>query len=277
MPARVARRSILRTTTLAAAAATSTAALAVAAPTAMAASAPKGTLSSSEYRQLTAEQAAYRKLTQRKRVTWTQIAAVCHTVGRSTALLSSVRTNCDTGVGVDQSLAGFYADLDRCAALTTNTTTGTTTTATGTTTTGTSTTITGTTTTGGSGVLLTPAELKLFACLQPEYAVIGRAVKSLYSAQAGLRSQVLARDFAGRCRLTLAPSTAQLKALSHFAATSRQLAADVALITKVANGQAPASALNGTQIKDDSAAFAAAGKAFEHLHRPQKLSVCPHR
>lgn len=250
------------------------------------ASPPKGTLTSVEYRQLSAEQAAFKRLEHNKRATWNQVYAVCRTVGQSTALLKSVRSNCDTGVGIDQALAGFFTDVERCAALSTSTTTttptgttttGTTTTGTTTTgtTTGTTTTGTGTTTTGSSGAVLTQAELSLFACLQPEYAVIGRAAESVYQAQSGLRGQVLARDFVGRCRLTLAPTTTQLTVLKRFVATSRQLAADVALITKVAEKHAPASALKGDQIKSDSAAFNTAGRAFSRLHRPQKLSVCP--
>jgi hypothetical protein len=260
---------------------------------AMATVAPKDSLTSTEYKQLTTEQVAFKKLDHKKQVTWSQIYTACHTVGQSTALLRSVRSNCETGVGIDQSLDGFYADVERCSALSTGTTTtttptttgtGTTTTATGTTTTGTGTTTTdtgttttdtGTTTTGSSA--LTPAELKLFACLQPEYAVISRGVKSVYEGQTGLRTQVLARDFAGRCLLTLAPTTTQLKALKRFAKTSKQLSADVSLITKVANGHAPASTINDKQVESDSASFSAAGKAFESLHRPQKLSVCPHQ
>jgi hypothetical protein len=261
----------------------------------------KASLSSTEYTQLTAEQVAFKKLEHKKRLTWNDIYAACHKVGQSTALLRSVRANCETGVGIDQSLDGFYADVERCAALsgeTTTTGTGTTTTATGTTTTGTGTTTTptGTTTTGtgttttptgttttGTGTTttgsgdLTPVELKLFACLEPEYAVISRAAKSVYEGQAGLRTQVLARGFAGRCLFTLAPTTAQLKTLKRFVTTSRQLSADVSLITKVANGHAPASAINDKQVESDSASFSAAGKAFEKLHRPQKLSVCSHQ
>jgi hypothetical protein len=235
-----------------------------------------------------------KKLLKKKNLTWNELYAACHTVGQSTALLKSVRSNCDTGIGIDQSLGGFYSDLERCSALstttTTTTTTPTTTTSTGTTTTGTTTTGTGTTTTAtgttttGTGTTtttgvgtLTPAQLKLYACLEPEYAVIGRAAESVYQAQAALRSQVLARKFVGRCLFTLAPTTAQLKALKRFAATSKLLAKDIALLSKVANGQEPASAVNGAQIEKDASAFDTAGTAYAAIHRPQKLSVCPHQ
>jgi hypothetical protein len=205
-------------------------------------------------------------------------------------LVQSVRSNCDTGIGFDRSLNGFDTDLNRCATLSTGTTTSptpTSTTTTGTTTTGTGTTTTGTTTTGttttGTGTtttstgVLTAAEIQLYACLEPEYAVISRAAESIYKAQAALRRKVLARDFVGRCRLTLAPTVAQLRALTRFVATSRQLTRDIALVTKVANGQAPSSAIDEAQIVKDATAFDNAAKAFGALHRPQKLSVCPHQ
>ena len=293
--------------TVLAAAAVLAVAVAAAVPAFAAAPSPKGTLTATEYKQLTTEQAAYKKLLHRKRLTWNDVYAVCHTVGQSTGLLQSVRANCDTGVGIDQALGGFDADAQRCSALATGTTTGTTTTPTGTTTTGTGTTTTGsttgttttgtgttttgtatgTTTTGtgttttGTGTTttptgLTPTDLKLFACLQPEYAVISRAVKSVYTHQTALRGQVLSRHFIGRCLLTLAPTKEQLHALDRFSTTAKQLAVDVALITKVAGGQAPESAIDGSQIERDSLAFGAAAKAFGVLHRPQNLSVCPH-
>lgn len=238
---------------------------------------PKGALTAAEYGQLTAEQVAFKKLQHDKRLTWNAIYGMCSKVGRSTALLKSIRTNCDTGVGIEQSLIGFYADVQRCSALSTNTTTtGTTTTPTGTTTTGTTTTGTTTTSTTTSSPTLSPAELKVYACLDPEYAVIGRAAASVDKAQSALRSQVLVRHFTGRCLLTLAPTKQQLHALGRFVATAKQLAKDVELITKVADGQEPMSSINGAQIERDSAAFGQASGAYAHLHRPQNLSVCPH-
>jgi hypothetical protein len=269
--------------------------IAISVPALAAAPGPKGTLTSTEYQKLTAEQVAFKKLDKKKNLTWNDFYKACHTVGQSTALMQSVRSNCDIGIGIDQSLSGFYADVERCSALSgtststtttpTSTTTGTTTT--GTTTTGTGTTTTGTTTTGttttgtgttttGSGEL-TPDQLKLFACLEPEYAVISRAAESVYTAQSSLRRHVLARAFVGACRLTLAPTIAQLKALTKFVSTSRQLTKDVALITKVSNGQAPSSAIDAAQIDSDAKAFDSAAKAFAEIHRPQKLSVCPHQ
>jgi hypothetical protein len=264
-------------------------AVAAAVPATAAAPGPKGTLTAVEYQQLINEQVAYNKLKHKKNLTWNDFYAVCHDVGQSTRLTQSIRANCETGVGIDQSLVGFYSDLDRCSALSTNTTTTTTptsTTTTGTTTTGTGTTTTGTTTTGttttatgttttGAGQL-SPADLKLLACMQPEYAVISRAVKSIYNSQVALRKQVVARKFVGRCELTLAPTTAQLHDLAIWVKSAKQLAADVTLISEVSNGSQPASAINGPQVNADALAFDAAAKAFEKVKRPQKLSVCPH-
>ena len=267
-------------------AAVAAAAVAVSAPALAAAPAPKGALTAAEYAELNTEQATFKKLEHDKRLTWDALYAVCNKVGRSTALLQSVRLNCDTGVGFDQSLGGFYADAQRCSALETTTTTTTTTTpgttTTGTTTTGTTTTgttTTGTTTTGTTttGTTLTPAELKLYACLEPEYAAIGRAANSIFHTQSALRAQVLARRFVGRCRLTLGPTVQQLHALNRFAGTAKQLDVDVKLITKVANGQAPSSAINDSQLVRNAVAFSDAARAFAKLHRPQKLSVCPHQ
>jgi hypothetical protein len=276
---------MIRSIRIAIAVAAATALTVAMAVPAMASAAPKDSLTSTEYKQLITEQADFKKLEKKKNLTLTELYTACHAVGQSTQLLKSVRNNCETGLGFDQTLISFDSDLARCEALSTGTTTtttstgttttGTTTTGTGTTTTGTTTTATGTTTTGSGA--LTPADLKLFACMQPEYAVISRAVRSIYEGQTGLRTQVLARDFVGRCRLTLAPTTTQLRALKRFASTSKQLSADVSLITKVANGRAPVSAIDDTQVESDSTSFSAAGKKFESLTRPQKLSVCPHQ
>ena len=76
-----------------------------------AAPAPSGTLTAVEYTQLSKSMAAIKKFSHSKRATWNQGYAACHEVGQSTALLRSVRTNCDTAIGIDQSLVGFYAQI----------------------------------------------------------------------------------------------------------------------------------------------------------------------
>jgi hypothetical protein len=230
---------------------------------------PKGTLTNTEYVQLTDEQVAFLKLDKTKHLTFKELYAACHTVGKSTQLLKSVRSNCDIGLGTDQALVGFYSDTKRCSGLLTSTTTSTTTTDTGTTTTD-----TGTTTTDTDA--LTSNELKYYACLQPEYAVVSHAAESVYEGQTSLRRSVLARDFILPCTIALAPSIAELKALRRLVATSLQLTNDVALITKIANGNAPESAINQTQLQTNAVAFTRAAKALAAIGRPQNLSLCPY-
>jgi len=239
--------------------------------------APNGSLTATEYKQMTAELAALKKFDHNKRATWQEGYAACDKVGQSTALLHSVRTNCNTVLLLDQALVGFYTQAAKCSALSTTTTgTTTTTTPTQTTTTGTTTTGTtpsGTTTTPGG---LTSTELQFIACLRTDYQAISLGAQAVYKVQVALRHQVVARHFAGRCLLTLAPRRSDLKVLKRFAATSKQLAADVTKISKVQAGTLPASAINTSQINKDSKAFTSAGDAISKTSRPQKLSVCPH-
>ncbi len=222
----------------------------------------RGELTAIEYRQLNAELTAFRRAVKTGRLTWNGLYAACRKVGESTALLRAVRSNCTTGVGVEQALAGFNADAQRCAALT-QTVTGTTT----------ASSTTGTSTAAGG---LTSAQLTLIACLEPEYQAISRATGSLYRGQSALRQQVLARRFRGRCLLTLAPTVRQLGLERRFLSTSRRLVHDVVLISRVSAGTLPASALNVVQISADARAFMAAGKAVVETRRPQNLAVCPH-
>ncbi len=142
---------------------------------------PRGVLTATEYAQLDEQHVALRKFEHNKLATWNEGYAACDKVGQSTDLLRSERTNCNQAVGIDQSLEGFYAKAERCAALqtTTTTTTPATTTTTAATTTGATTTSTTTTTTGG----LDSAQWQLIACLEPGYAVISRAAKAVYEAR----------------------------------------------------------------------------------------------
>lgn len=239
----------------------------------------KATLTATEYKQLTQQLAALKKFDHSKRATWNQGYAACRKAGQTTKLLRSVRVNCDTVMGYDQSLVGFGADAERCTALsTTGTTTSTTPTGTTPTDTTTETTTTGTTTTGTTTTgELTATQLQVLACLMPEYDAISRAARSVYTSQAGLRQQVLARHFIGRCLLTLAPTRGELQELKRFVASSKKLAADVTLISKVSAGQVPASQINEVQIDKDAKAFGQTGQAVYNAKRPQKLSVCPHQ
>ncbi len=251
--------------------------------------APRGTLTAVEYTQLAASMAALKKFDHNKKATWKQGYAACDKVGQSTSLLRSVRTNCNMALGLDQALSGFYTQFARCAAFQTSTatttptgTTTTGTTTTGTTTTGTTTTgttTTGSTTTGATTTLpdgLDTQELQFLACLQPEYALISRASKTIYASQANLREAVLARQFVGRCLLTLAPTRTEIEVMKRLVSTTTQLAADVLQISKVFSGALPSTDLDTVQIKKDAAAETAVGVELDRIKRPQNLTVCPH-
>jgi hypothetical protein len=222
----------------------------------------RGELTAVEYRQLNAELTALRHAAHAGPLTWNELYAVCRKVGESSALLRSIRRNCSTGIGVEQALAGFNADAQRCAALTQ--------TSTATTTVGST---TGTTTTAAG---LTPAQLSLISCLEPEYQAISRAAGSLASVQSALRRQVLARHFGGRCLLTLAPTVPELERERRFRSASSRLARQVVLISRVSAGTLPADTLDLAQIAADARALTGAAKSVLEARRPQNLAVCPH-
>lgn len=249
--------------------------------TAIAAAPPRGTLTGTEYRQLSQELVALKRFLHGRTVNWNRGFAACNRAGRSTALLRSQRAGCAAGIGFLESLLNFYADAQRCAALATSTTTSTTTTPTTTAPTGTTTTATTTTATTPTPTTTTPSfngtELKVIACLQPEYQLISRTTRNIYRADSALRRQVLRRGFVGRCLLTLAETPSELRLERRFALTSRRLSADIALLSKVADGQAPPSAVNATAIEHDAAQFGQTGRVLLRQRRPQKLAVCPHR
>jgi hypothetical protein len=249
--------------------------------------APRGTLTAIEYTQLAESMAALKKFNHDKKATWKEGFAACDKVGQSTALLRSVRTNCNMALGLDQALYGFYTQFARCSAFQTTGTT-TTTTPTGTTTTGTTTgtttagTTSGTTTSGATtDTTTTPGgldtqQLQFLACLQPDYALISRASKTIYASQADLRQAVLSRHFVGRCLLTLAPTRAEIAVMKRLVSTTTQLAADVLQVSRVFSGALPASDLDTVQIAKDAAAESVVGAQLDRIKRPQNVAVCPH-
>jgi hypothetical protein len=240
----------------------------------------RGTLTKTEYTQLTQEQAALKKALHEKYGTWARVSAACQKAGNSTELLRRQRSSCIADVGFDQSLSNFYPDEQRCQALTTTgTTTGTTTT--GTTTTGTTTTGTTTTGTTTTGTTTTPSEatvIQELACLNPAYQVVTRSARAMYAADAAFRHATIARRFTGRCLTALSGKQGLLADEKRFVSASARLAADVALLSRVQSGQAPTSDINRTQIKADATAYektilAVAAKTAGTV---RKLSVCPH-
>lgn len=251
---------------------------------------PRGTLTAAEYKELTQQQAAYKRVVKSKNGTWTQAAAACRKAGVANPLLKTQRQGCLAAVNTFKTLTNFGVDEAKCAVAAAKTTTGTTTTpttttptttTTGTTTTGTTTTgttTTGTTTTGTTTTgLPTGTALHELVCLNSDYQALGRAAKAEYPADKAARKQAVRRGFKGLCLATLVPTPAQLRHEEQFVFATTHLAADVKLLTKVSRGQAPPSKITAVQLDDDAASFEEASRAFLNESGPQKLSVCPHQ
>jgi hypothetical protein len=241
--------------------------------TAAIAAPPRGTLTGTEYKELSQQFAAVKRALAGKNVNWGVADTACRRAGTTSPLLKSQRKSCLDDLATIKALVNFVVDQPKCEAAAA-TSTGTTTT--GTTTTGTSTTgatTTGTTTTGG----LSSADLQVVVCLDPEYEALSRAATTMYPADAASRKQALVRGFGGTCLATLVDTPADLRHEENFAFTAKHLAADAALLTKISRGQAPTSDVNGTQVVDDATAFDESAKTFLNESSPQKLSVCHHQ
>jgi hypothetical protein len=91
--------------------------IAAAGSSAAAAAPPRGTLTSTEYTQLTAAYAALQKAldSKTKAPSWKAAEAGCRDAGNSTALLSTQRKSCLGVVTTLHQLAGFITDESKCA------------------------------------------------------------------------------------------------------------------------------------------------------------------
>ncbi len=236
-------------------------AVAVGTPLSAMAAAPRASLSSTEYRQLSAATAALNRSASAKAINWAKARAACRVLGGTTALMRTQRTSCLDSMNALEALADFPSQQAKCVAAATHTT--------GTTTTGA--TATGTTTTS-----LQPALTQTIICLNPRYQALERYAGAIYRSDSAARKQAVARGFTGTCLATLASTPADLKKESVFASSTTKLAHDVTVLIKVTKGQAPSSDLNQTQIDDDVARFESSARAVLGEHGPQKLSACPH-
>jgi hypothetical protein len=226
------------------------------------AAAHRGTLTGTEYRQLSAATAALNRSAGSKAINWAKARAACRLMRGSGALLHTQRISCLDSISTLEALANFPSEQARCAASATGTTT------TGTTTTGTTT--TGTTTTADQS-----AVIRAIICLNPRYQALDRYAKAIYASDAAARKQALARGFRGKCLATLASTPADLKKERSFASSAARLAADVKVLIKVTKGQAPPSDLNQIQTDNDVARFESTARAVLAETGPQKLSACP--
>jgi hypothetical protein len=232
-----------------------------AATTEAAAAAPRGTLTASEYQQLTAATAALDKSASAKAIDWPKARAACGRVSRTTALLRTQRATCFGSVNVLDALASFPAEQRGCPRTSATTTTTTTTTTTGATTT-------------------TPSDspaIQVMICMNPHYQALSRDAKVIDSADVASRKQALERGFSGACLTALAPTAAELATAKRFAASTAKLAADVVLLSKVTSGKLPAGDFNQTNIDNDVKLFEDSATAVLIEHGQPALSVCPHQ
>ena len=226
-----------------------------------------GTLTSAEYRQLSAATDALNKSASSKTISWSKARAACQKTGGATALLRTQRASCLKTITVYQALAAFPVQEHNCSA-SVNATTGTTTTGT-----------TTATTTTGTTTPTTPAEsaaLRVLVCMSPRYRALGVTANAAYKANSSARKEALARGFSGVCLATLVSTPGQLRTDAHFASSSQKLAADVTVLIRVTQGKAPASSLDQSRIDADAKQFSSSSSAVLAENGPQKLSACAH-
>jgi hypothetical protein len=220
------------------------------------AAAPRGTLTSAEFKQLSNSTAALNRSASAKAINWGKARDACRSIGGASALLASQRTSCLDSMAALEALANFPEEQTRCAAATSKA---------------------GATTTGTTTSPVASAGIQTIVCLNPHYQALSRYAKAIYSSDIAARRQALARGFSGVCLATLASTPADLTKERLFASSARRLAADVTLLIKVTRGKAPTSALNQTQIDNDITKFERTASAVLDEHGPQKLSACPHQ
>lgn len=225
-----------------------------------AAAAPRGTLTASEYQQLTAATSALNKSANAKAIDWSKARAACGRVGGATALLRTQRATCLGSVNVLDALVSFPAEQRGCPKTT------------GTTTTGTTTSTTTTTPTAADS----PA-IQVMICMNPHYQALSRDARTIDRADIAARHQALQRGFGGACLTALAPTLAELATAKRFALSTTKVAADVVLLIKVTTGTLPAADFNQTRIDNDVKLFEDSATAVLIEHGQPALSVCPHQ
>jgi len=218
------------------------------------AAAPRGTLTSAEYKQLSTATAALNRSASAKAINWGRARAACRSIGGASALLRTQRASCLDSIDALEALANFPAEQTRCADASKA----------------------GTTTTGTTTSPTTSAGIRTIICLNPRYQALSRYAKAIYSSDTAARKQALARGFTGVCLATLASTPADLTKERLFASGAAKLAGDVTLLIRITNGKAPASDLNQTKVDNDITRFESTAQAVLDEHGPQKLSACPH-
>ena len=239
------------------------------------AAAPQRILTAIEYKQMTASQAAGKKVFASKTVNWSRAHAACAVIGNSTVLLKSERLLCLNEDVVAKALTVSSPTEQKCLALLTSTTTTTTTptTTTGTTTTATTTTGTTNTTTGSTE----SATARALVCLTPVYQVLQGEANKAYASDLAVRNLSEQRGFNGVCLNTLAATTTQLRKEEAFVTATKKLVADLVLFRQIESGAASSSLLSEAQVGAAADVFTKAANTYLLASGPSKLSVCPHQ
>ena len=275
-------------------------ALAVAGPAAAVAKTPHATLTHTEYRLLGKTLVGIKQAVFGKTLDLTLGYASCRADGSSSPLMRSERSACGNEVALFEQLEQVEVTEIRCharylTATTTTTptptttstvTTGTTTTGTtttGTTTTGTTTsgtTTTGTTTTGTTTTTVDGyniVQLRLVACLSPSYQRVTHDIQTVYTSSALNHERAVTRGFTGTCLATLAGPAKLIADERRFAGAGKEIAADFASLSQLADGQSPKRVILDAQLTSDGLAFELAATAYTADMTPiEKLASCAH-
>jgi hypothetical protein len=267
-------------------------AFAVAGPAAAVAKVPRATLTHTEYRLLGKTLVGIKQAVFGKSLDLTLGYASCRADGSSSPLMRSERSACGNEVALFEQLEQVEVTEIRCHAryltatttttptptttstVTTGTTTATGTTTTGTTTTGTTTTApTTTTTVDGYNIV----QLQLVACLSPSYQRVTHDIQTVYAASALNHMRAVARGFTGTCLATLAGPAKLIADERRFAGAGKEIAADFALLSELADGQSPKHVILDAQLTSDGLAFELAATAYTADMTPiEKLASCAH-
>ncbi len=236
---------------------------AVGGPSPATAAPPRGSLSATEFTQLSAQIEGLKAAEASKPINWNTADAACRDAGTTTGLLRIQRQFCLIVNATSEDQLKLQAGALTCKAA-------------GKTTPSTTTTTPATTTTATRFAAQSAAEIEQLGCLNSDYQALGRAAEAYYHEDQVARRKALARGFTGLCFRTLSDTAAGLRHVESFAFTAKHLADDAALITRVRRGRAPAGAVNPVWVNDDVRDFAAALGQLGREQPVEKLASCPH-
>lgn len=197
---------------------------------------PRGKLTRVEYKLLSQAKTSFRKAVGRNTVNWTAARASCASLGSSTPLLASQRSDCSTQVALVHVFVAFPASDARC---------------------------------GNK----TPQQ---FVCALPIFAALNRGTSAFYAAESGARDQAVSRGLSGRCLATLAPPASVVAQERKLAALTSALYRDMQLVVKVSDGKAPAGKLDLATVNADVKQFEQLGTEVVLRSAPTDIAACPH-